>query len=277
MSRSGGQRPSRPSRLASTAAAPPFEVTAEEALATELYALVRLALSRLGVNHDQQRRAQSKANRLAHPPCVSGPLMRNLRALADLLTEWARAPGYVDADGKPKVLRIAGSGASYATLAMRFLPQLTVSAAVSLACSAAPVAVRPSGKIALLGSPLVDPSGAPATALAHTIRHIDHLMTAVIHPARSNRRVACGPSPRLERLVVGAIPREAYPEVVAELRPQIHDLMERVDAAVQRRQPSARVAPSTSLSVGIYVSREDNWERAGLDPNLHASTRSPAP
>jgi hypothetical protein len=61
-------------------------------------------------------------------------------------------------------------------------------------------------------------------------------------------------------------------------RPQIYDLLQRVDSSVQHRQPkTARALKSaTAVSVGVYVSQEDDWERAGIDASAVARPISKA-
>jgi len=71
----------------------------------------------------------------------------------------------------------------------------------------------------------------------------------------------------MERMVLGVISAREFDGLMGELRPQIYDLLQRVDSSVQQRQPRSAqsLRRATAVSVGVYVSREDNWERAGID------------
>jgi len=80
----------------------------------------------------------------------------------------------------------------------------------------------------------------------------------------------------MERMVSGVISRAQFKAFMRELRPQIYDLLLGVDSSVQRYQPkSARaLRGATAVSVGMYVSQDDDLERAGLDASgLLAPTR----
>jgi hypothetical protein len=54
---------------------------------------------------------------------------------------------------------------------------------------------------------------------------------------------------------------------MTELKPQIDDLLQRVDSAVHPRRPKTLRAlkASTTISVGVYVGQEDDFERAGIN------------
>ena len=54
---------------------------------------------------------------------------------------------------------------------------------------------------------------------------------------------------------------------MGELRPQIYDLLLRVDSSIERNQPKAArgLRSASAVSVSVYVSREDDLERAGVD------------
>jgi len=238
-----------------------------EDLAVEFYSRVRLALTEFGVTPKEQERAIARARPLKTPPRVSGPLLRDARGLCALLLEWSREAKFLDPDGKPRILDIEGPGATFESLARRFLPAMPVKKVVAMACATAEVATRPGRKIALLGSILVILSKSTENLLAHGIRQIDQLLSAILHNAVVHRK-GVG-AKRLERMVLGVISRSQFNDLMRELKPQIDDLLQRVDAAVEPRQPKTRAAVknSTAFSVGVYVSQEEDFERAGIDPD----------
>jgi hypothetical protein len=239
-----------------------------EDLAVELYSLVRLALGDLGVTGAQQQRALERSRRLRTPPSVSGRILRVGRGVGAILREWSRKAQYLDSDGKPRVLAIAGPGATFESLAQRFLPDVPLEEVVALACENSEVVTRPGDKIALLGSILVKFGESRDKYLAHAIRQIDQLLQTLLH----NRRVRLkgAGNGRMERLVIGIIPRANFKAFMAELRPQIYDLLLRVDSSVEHYQPkTARALRACSaVSVSVYVGQEDDFERAGADTSI---------
>jgi len=72
--------------------------------------------------------------------------------------------------------------------------------------------------------------------LAHAIQQVDQLLKTSLH----NRRFAGKKRDkgRMERMVTGIISRAKYENLMRELRPQIYDLLQRVDSSVERWQPT---------------------------------------
>ena len=239
-----------------------------EDLAVELYTLVRLALGELGVTRVQQRQALERSRRLKAPPKVSGQTLRAGLGVGSILLEWSRRAPYLDSEGKPRVLSISGPGATFESLARRFLPQLPLEEVVALACENAEVVTRPGNRIALLGSILVKLGDSRERYLAHAIRQIDQLLQTLLHNWRVRRN-----SPeigRMERVVIGVISRANFKPFMDELRPQIYDLLMRVDSSIERNQPkSARsLRDATAVSVSVYAGQEGDLERAGVNTSF---------
>jgi len=256
---------------------PSVTQTAED-LAVELYTLVRLALGELGVTRAQQLRALARSRRLKSPPSVSGRTVRAGLGVGSILLEWSRRAPYLDSDGKPRVLSIAGSGATFESLARRFLPHMPLKEVVALACEKSEVVIRPGNRIALLGSILVKLGDSREMYLAHAIRQIDQLLQTLLH----NRRVVRNnpESGRMERVVIGVISRANFRPFMDELRPQIYDLLLGVDSSIERNQPkSARnMRDATAVSVSVYAGQEDDLERAGVDTSfVTLAERRPMP
>lgn len=241
-----------------------------EELATELYSHVKLALDEFGVTRIQQQRALKRAARLKSAPKVSGRILSTRLGVAEILSEWSRKAPYLDSDGKPRVLSIAGPGATFESLARRFLPTQSLSEVVALACENAEVVTRPGNRIALLGSILVKLGNSREKYLAHAIRQIDQLLQTLLHNwhVRHNNTE----KGRMERTVTGIISRSNFAAFMAELRPQIYDLLLRVDSSIERTQPkTARSRRAASaVSVSVCVGQEDDLERAGVDTSLVA-------
>jgi hypothetical protein len=254
----------RRAKLARSSPARPRPKSRED-LSVEFFSLVRLALAQFGVSGAEQERAIERSRHLKSAPHVSGPLLRDTRGLCALLLEWSRDAEYVDPDGKPRVLAIKGTGATFERLARRFLPKKPLKDVVAMACATAEVTTRPGGKIALLGSIMVNVAKSPDNLLAHAIRQIDQLLETILHNAIVNRKGRS--NGHMERMVLGVISAKEFDGFMSELRPQIYDLLQRVDSSVQQRQPKSTqsLRSATAVSVGVYVAREDDWDRAGID------------
>ena len=239
-----------------------------EDLAVELYTLVRLALGEFGVTRGEQRRALERSSALKAPPNVSGRIVRAQLGVGEILLEWSRKAPYLDSEGKPRVLSIAGPGATFESLARRFLPNLRLEDVVALACENSEVLPRPGNRIALLGSILVKPGDTREKYLAHAIRQIDQLLQTLLHNWRVKRNST--ERGRMERVVIGVISRANFKAFMDELRPQIYDLLLRVDSSIERNQPkSARsMRDATAVSVSVCAGQEDDLERAGVDTSF---------
>jgi hypothetical protein len=148
------------------------------------------------------------------------------------------------------------------------LPNISLEEVVALACENSEVVTRPGNRIALLGSILVKLGDTREKYLAHAIRQIDRLLQALLHNWRVQHKST--DRGRMERVVTGVISRANFEAFMGELRPQIYDLLLRVDSSVERNQPkTARsLRAASAVSVSVYVSQEDDLERAGVDTSL---------
>ncbi|MHB8474790.1 MAG: hypothetical protein ACYDBZ_00695 [Steroidobacteraceae bacterium] len=254
----------------SRAAGRPSVTQTAEDLAVEFYTLVRLALGELGVTRAQQRRALERSGHLKTAPNVSGRILRAQLGVAEILLEWSRKAPYLDSEGRPRVLSIAGPGATFESLARRFLPSMPLAEVVALACENSEVVTRPGNRIALLGSILVKLGDSREKYFAHAIRQIDQLLQTLLHNWHVQRSSA--EQARMERVVIGVISRANLRAFMAELRPQIYDLLLRVDSSIERNQPQTarRLRDATAVSVSIYVGQQDDLDRAGVDTSLLA-------
>ena len=252
-------RPARTKRAPKRAAG-----RVREELAQELYSRIRSALLEFGVTDAEQQRALERSRHVKTIPRASGRLMRDAWGLGTMLLEWSREAPYLDSSGRPRVLAIEGPGATFETLARQCLPRMPLNDVVAMACEIAEVTLRPQGKIALLGSILVKVVKSRERHLAHVIRRIDQLLATSLHNRRHQRRG------RTERMTVGMISRANAQKFMLEVRPQVYDLMMKVDTSIRQHEPkTARALRSaTAVGVGVYLSQEDDLERAGLELSL---------
>jgi len=234
----------------------------------ELYTLVRLALGELGVTRAQQRRALERSGHLRSAPKVSGRIVSTRLGVGAILLEWSRKAPYLDSEGRPRVLTLKGPGATFESLARRFFPKISLEEVVALVCENSEVVTRPGNRIALLGSILAKLGDTREMYLAHAIRQIDRLLQTLLHNWHARHKST--DSGCMERVVSGAISRANFEAFMDELRPQIYDLLQRVDSSIERNQPkSARgLRAASAVSVSVYVNQDDDLERAGVDTSL---------
>jgi hypothetical protein len=94
-----------------------------EALALELYGVIRTALKTYGLSPGDQKKLFGQSQRRSDIRQASVELLGQIRPLGDLLTSWFEDVPYVDSVGAPRVLKIEGHGATFESLARRFLPE----------------------------------------------------------------------------------------------------------------------------------------------------------
>jgi hypothetical protein len=193
--------------------------------------------------------------------------MRDVFSLSELLLEWSRSPQYVDAKGRPRVLSMTGAGDTFETLARQFLPSMPVADVIAMACATTEVSKRPKNRIALVGGSMVNVARSTARPLAHAVRQIDQILETSLHNAKLTTRQHELGQGRMQRMVIGVISRAQCQDLMRELRPQIADLLDRVESFLEQRRPRTGKAlqDATGISVGVYVSEENDWERAGVD------------
>lgn len=258
----------RPSRKAARPKTPKTSsARLREDLAVELYSTLHRSLQDLGVTAGERGRALRRARLVKEPPRIAGPLLRDTIGVGRILLAWSREAAYLDASGKPRVLAIRGRGATFETLARRFLPDRSLAEALRLARASAEISQRPDGRIALIGSILARLRPEREDYLAHAVRQIGLLLGTLVHNRRlsESKQRTLG---RMERIVLGTIGRKQFPAFMRELRPQIYDLLLRVDSAILKHKPrgapAASTADLTAVSVGLFVGQQDDLERAGV-------------
>ena len=239
-----------------------------ERLATELFGSVRVALEEFGVSKGAQCRAFSNSRKTERIPPTSGVILRELVRLGKLTLAWKTESLFTDEEGLPRVLDLHGSKGSFESLARRFFPRQSVPYVLKLARQHADVTSTKSGRVALVGSSVVNTNVAnsKARALAQLVRQVDQiLLTSTFNFRVANTGKG---SRRFERMCHAVISRTQFDRIMQELRPQMHDLLERADAMFRQTAATRNSRGSKCVAnVGIYVSRCDEIQRAGYDVN----------
>ena len=236
-----------------------------EPLALELYGVVRAALAKYGLSAVEQKRLFARTHQSPSVKRVSGPVLHQFRGLGDLISTWLEEMPYVDEAGKPKVLNIEGRGATFESLARQFLPQKPLADVVALACGNANVGTLPGGRIALYGDTMVDVSKNREVAMAQTILHIKQIFETCLHNVQTAKDGAV--LGRLERIVSHVISAEDFEKFQKAVRPQLHDMCERIDRLLKssaKRRPKAK-KKSGSAGVGLYVYYDGEMKHVASD------------
>jgi hypothetical protein len=228
-------------------------------LATELYRVVFLTLSEFGLSAAAQQRLTPRSTDKRRGTPVSNDVLRRFTELGDLIAAWHSDTDYLDADGKPRVLAIKGRGPTFETLARRFLPGMSTSDTVKLACRAAEVGLLRGGKIALYGSTLVKISKNAESALAQCVCHIAWLSQTCVHNFNASRKERT--TGRIERITGRIISAGDFDSFQKQIRPQIHDLCERVDGMLLplERRASRLRKNQRAVGMGIYLYADEDF------------------
>ena len=239
-----------------------------EDLLIETLTSLRLAFAEFGTTRAEFERTWRRSRREKRVPAASGPLLSDIRRVGDIIEQWSRSPAYTESDGKPRVLSVAGPGATFETLARRALPKMALARVVELAQEVGEVGLQPGGKIALFGSIFIGLKSSEERQLAHLVRAVVGLLANGVHNRRNaNKHQDEG---LISRISTGVIAADKLPSLVGEVRPRIYDLLLGLESSFESRAPrTARELKNASLvSVSAYVSEDKDLDRAGIRPDV---------
>jgi hypothetical protein len=224
-----------------------------EALALELYGVIRAALKTYGLSPSEQKRIFGQSQRRSDIRHASVGLLGQIRPLGDLLTSWFEEVPYVDSVGAPRILKIEGHGATFESLAKRFLPGVPLTDVVALACRTANVGTLSGGRIALYGDTMVNLSKNIDGVLAQNILHVRQIFDTCLYNAQ---RDPDDDTPgRLERIVTHVLSTSEFEKFQGEVRGQLHDLCERFDRLLKSAadRSTRQKPPRGQAGIGIYI------------------------
>jgi hypothetical protein len=242
--------------------APRLSVAEIAPLALELYSAVGAALMRYGLTRADLKNAFERGGRRAAGASASAQLLDEIRPVGDLMTAWREELAYIDESGKPRVLEIKGRGASFESLAKRFFPGRPVAAVVGLASRFPNVGVRQGGRIALYGDTMLNVARMPHNVLAESVLHVKQILETCLYNAQ--RDPTSGRIGRTERIVAHELSPEEFEKFNVVMRPQLHDLCERVDRLMKSSHGAKgrRRGTSGAAGIGVYVYYNGNVKRA---------------
>ena len=223
-------------------------------VARELMQETVQTLTNAGLSRQEQLRAfklGASGNKLKHRPAQLA-LQRSL-ALSELLTHWQRDKRYTDQHGAPKVLAITGKGASLASLARKFVPDMRVTDVVAAIVQHGEVIRMKGERVALLGTTLIVPPKTAELTLAQLTLGIQRLKSAMLQnvslPDGQKNRGA------LQRFVSGKLSPAAFEAWSLGVRAELQRLIYSLDAGLKDRTTGNRNAKDSG--VGIFVFRDE--------------------
>lgn len=224
----------------------------------EVFGALGVALEQYGLGRARQRTLfeKSQTSKVVKP--ASALHLNQIRPLGDLLTAWLEEMPYLSENGTPKVLPIKGRGATFETLAKRYLPNRPLAEVVELAARFANVGTLPGGRIALYGDTVVNLARTPLSVLAQMILHVKQIVDTCLY----NAELPEGQLGRTERIVNHVIRADQFPKVAQVMRPQIHDVCERLDRLLKSSAEESPPTPGNSgaAGIGVYVYYDGNVE-----------------
>jgi len=243
-------------RRAAAALSAPADRTLIIELLKEMHHLVLDAAAEIGVSAKDRKRAMKLAAKDSSRTRPSERTMKANYGIAGLLNRWRNDKRFQRPDGTPRVLSIRGKGATFETLARKFVPQLTVNELVDMVCENAEVTRLKRKKIALVGSPVMMTPKTPEITLASLILRLRRMTGTIVHNASIPSRF--NPTGRFERLVTGELSDSEFREFAQSVRQPMQDLCDRVDAGIRQPSQSRKArGKAKTCGIGLYVFRDD--------------------
>jgi hypothetical protein len=235
---------------------PPSDRVLVGQLLTEMQHVFLDSASTIGATPSEIRRAVklAQANRKRARP--SQATLQLIHALSALLACWRQDKRYCFADGTPRVLAITGKGATFETLARKFVPGVALTRVLKLICENAEVMRVAGNKLVLHGSPVLIEPKTPEILLASLVLRFRRLAETTLHNAAIPAHVRG--TGRFERVVTGELSEKAFERFSRGVRQRLQDTCDHVDAGMP--QPSGLRRTRTkrkTCGIGIYVFKDD--------------------
>lgn len=232
-----------------------------DALAAEVVERVVRVLVRRGVSRGTIERSLSRAwRRIPKSAYASGVgTQRELIDISHVLTVWFVDPLYVDADGEPLRLSVAGPAPSLATLVQHVDPKLDVRLVLKYLLKFA--AVRRVGSRYAPRSRALALRGTGAPTHAHSLRGLSGFLRTLEHNVEPESQAPTwferfAENPRFPVSARGKIDAALYAEAMKLLR----DFDSRMLTEERKAKPGE---PTVRIGIGIYRYEEESPAVAG--------------
>jgi hypothetical protein len=209
----------------------------------------------LGLSRKEQmvtyRRASKGVGRKHRP---STRLMGRMSGIADLLSSWRRDPRYLQPDGSPRVLSIHGKGASLATLARKFVPQMSVSEVLAAITRHGEATAYRGDKVALVGGSVVLTPKTAEMALALLVNRVRRVSQTLLYNASLPE--GSKEHSRFERHVFGVLSEREFNEYARVMRTRLQDFCDFAESGLELAADK-KGRKRKACGIGIIVFRDD--------------------
>jgi hypothetical protein len=224
-------------------------------LGGELCQLMADFLGEMGVARKERgKMMKGAALRTGKRPKPSAAVLHKFLALSDMLSLWRSGKRYTGVDGAPRVLPIYGKGASLETLARKYLPQTPLPEVIRIICMQGEVQQYKDDKVALVGSNLLIHEKNAEQALASFVSRVRALASNCVYNINQPLKSRAG---YFDRQVTGVLSENAFRKYSQEVRPQLQDLCDHVEAGLQLPSNADRGKKGKACGLALFLFRED--------------------
>lgn len=219
---------------------------------------------------DLQREFVSICRELPNPKRSWEPMRSSHVAdLSHVLARWHADEQYVDPEGRPVPLPLAGPEPSLRGLVSRVLPGMDAAQAIQWLTELK--GIRREGRRYFPTDKYLAFNRLPVAAWAHGLAAVLGMLRTVEH------NVSAPPERRLlERMAINPrFPVRALPQFHRELKRQAGEIVWRFDSDMRREEARRKGEPVTRLCIGLYAFEDPVVTGSGPKPNRPRRTRRP--
>jgi len=191
----------------------------------------------------------------------------HLADLSHVLARWHADEQYIDADGRPVPLPLAGPEPSLTGLISRVLPGIDPTQAIEWLSELK--GIRRDGRRFLPTDKYLAFNRLPVAAWAHGLTAVLGMLRTVEH------NVSAPPQRRLlERMAVNpSFPVRALPQFHRKLKQQAGEIVWRFDSDMRREEARLKGEPVTRLCIGLYAFEDPPVTGGGRGANRRERAR----
>src|SRR5579862_2966395 len=222
-----------------------------DALAAELIAICFTVLQSYGLKKSRLLTLTRTALRRSSRKRFSSSVLATTHKLSDLIAKWGDDPAYLDAAGKPAVLKITGGGNDFASLAKEFFPRLSIRDVLAFGSETKAIERVGKERVARLNDCVVF-TGNSLLILANAVQTIRrYFSTANFN--RERRVVSSLISGRTDRASACEVFEDDVSEYLSFMRLQVSDLAEMSTRWLSRRDTKKPRRGKRKRKVGVHT------------------------
>jgi hypothetical protein len=218
-------------------------------LAEECFRIAIDTLFELGFSHRQSSAAMKRALHEGSKGKPSLEILDRYHRLSSMLNCWRRDKRYLTPTGTPKVIPIRGRGATFETLARRLAPAIPLDTLVECICQHGD-ATRPSkDRLALIGSNVLIYKRTPQLAMSLLNDNLRSLSSTTLSNMKIPQELKG--TGNFQRIVKGWLTKKDFRKFAKEIRPQLQDLCNVVEAELD--DGKGRTGSKRSCGMSLYI------------------------